>query len=56
MKGTLTFSNKDKHNTGNSDMGVFIGMEFIQCCFGHGIPARVLGVRMVRGEVVVKFG
>ena len=27
MKGTVTFSNKDKHNTGNSDMGVFIGME-----------------------------
>ena len=59
MKGTVTFSNKEKHNTGNSDMGVFIGMEFIQCCFGHGIPARVLDVRRVRGEVVeivVKFG
>ena len=37
MKGTVTFSNKEKHNAGNSDMGVFIGMEFIQCCFGHGI-------------------
>nr|WP_259323084.1 hypothetical protein [Phocaeicola vulgatus] len=59
MKGTVTFSNKDKHNTGNSDMGVFIGMEFIQCCFGHGIPARVLDVRREHGEVVkvvVKFG
>ena len=59
MKGTVTFSNKDKHNAGNSDMGVFIGMEFIQCCFGHGIPARVLDVRRVRGEVVevvVEFG
>ena len=59
MKGTVTFSNKDKHNARNSDMGVFIGMEFIQCCFGHGIPARVLDVRRVRGEVVevvMKFG
>ncbi|MEO5017991.1 hypothetical protein ABH031_26150, partial [Bacteroides ovatus] len=59
MKGTVTFSNKDKHNAGNSDMGVFIGMEFIQCCFGHGIPARVLDVRRERGEVVevvVEFG
>lgn len=59
MKGTVTFSNKDKHNAGNSDMGVFIGMEFIQCCFGHGIPAWVLDVRRVRGEVVevvVEFG
>lgn len=59
MKGSVTFSNKDKYNTGNSDMGVFIGMEFIQCCFGHEIPARVLDVRRERGEVVevvVKFG
>ena len=58
MKGTVTFSNKEKHNTGNSDMGVFIGMEFIQCCFNHGIPARVLDVWRERGEVVevvVKF-
>ncbi|WP_259296464.1 hypothetical protein [Bacteroides stercoris] len=40
-------------------MGVFIGMEFIQYCFGHGIPARVLDVWRVRGEVaevVVEFG
>ena len=59
MKGPVTFSNKDKYNTGNSDMGVFIGMEFIQCCFGHGISALVLDVRRVRGEVVevvVKVG
>ena len=59
MKGTVTFSNKEKHNTGNSDMRVFIGVEFIQCCFGHGIPARVLDVRREHGEVVkvvVKFG
>jgi hypothetical protein len=34
-------------------------MEFIQCCFNHGIPARVLNVRRVHGEVteiVVEFG
>ena len=33
MKGTVTFSNKEKHNAGSSDIGVFVGMEFIQCCF-----------------------
>ena len=40
-------------------MGMFIGMEFIQYCFGHGILARVLDVRRVHGEVVevvVEFG
>ena len=59
MKGTVTFSNKEKHNARSSDIGVFVGMEFIQCCFGHGIPARVLDVRREHGEVVkvvVKFG
>ena len=53
MKGTVTFSNKEKHNARSSDIGV------IQCCFGHGIPARVLDVRREHGEVVkvvVKFG
>lgn len=44
---------------GAYDIGVFVGMEFVQCCFGHGIPARVLDVRREHGEVVkvvVKFG
>lgn len=27
MKGTVTFSNKEKHNAGSSDIGVFVGME-----------------------------
>ena len=53
MKGTVTFSNKEKHNARRTPIwGVFIGMEFIQCCFGHGIPAWVLDVRRERGEVV----
>ena len=59
MKGTVTFSNKEKHNAESSDIGVFVGMEFIQCCFGHGIHARVLDVRREHGEVVevvVRFG
>ena len=59
MKGTVTFSNKDKHNAGNSDMGVFIGMELSKAASEHGIPARVLDVRRERGEVVevvVDFG
>lgn len=59
MKGTVTFSNKEKHNAGSSDIGVFVGMKFIQCCFGHGIPAWMLDVRREHGEVVevvVRFG
>ena len=59
MKGTVTFCKNDGDNVGEYNTGVFIGMEFIQCCFGHGIPARVLDVRRERGEVVevvVKVG
>ena len=59
MKGTVTFCKNDGDNVGEYNTGVFIGMEFIQCCFGHGIPARVLDVRRVHGEVaevVVGFG
>lgn len=59
MKGTVTFCKNTKNDTGEYNTGVFIGMEFIQCCFNHGIPARVLNVRRVHGEVteiVVEFG
>ena len=59
MKGTVTFCKNDGDNVGEYNTGVFIGMEFIQCCFNHGIPARVLDVWRERGEVVevvVKFG
>ena len=59
MKGTVTFCKNTKNDTGEYNTGVFIGMEFIQCCFNHGIPAWVLNVRRVHGEVVevvVKFG
>ena len=54
-----TFCKNDGDNVGEYNTGVFIGMEFIQCCFNHGIPARVLDVWRERGEVVevvVKFG
>ena len=50
---------KRRHGTGNSDTGVFIGIEFIRCCFTHGIPARMLKVVREHGEVVeivVGFG
>ncbi|MBP9579924.1 MAG: hypothetical protein KBE39_10345 [Parabacteroides sp.] len=59
MKGTVTFSKNTKNDTEEYNTGVFIGMEFIQCCFNHGITARVLNVQRVHGEVaeiVVKFG
>ena len=59
MKGTVTFCKNDGDNVGEYNTGVFIGMEFIQCCFNHGIPARVVDVWRERGEVVevvVKFG
>lgn len=59
MEGTVTFRNKEQHGTGNSDTGVFIGIEFIRCCFTHGIPARMLKVVREHGEVVeivVGFG
>lgn len=59
MRGKATFCKNKKSGSGNSDTGVFIGMEFIQCCFCHGIPARMLDVRRERGEVVevvVGFG
>ena len=59
MKGTVTFCKNTENDTGEYNTGVFIGMEFIQCCFNHGIPARVLNVRRVHGEVteiVVEFG
>ncbi len=59
MKGTVTFRKDTKDGAEEYNTGVFIGMEFIQCCFNHGIPARVLDVWRVHGEVVevvVKFG
>ena len=59
MKGTVTFRKDTKDGAEEYNTGVFIGMEFIQCCFNHGIPAWVLNVRRVHGEVVevvVKFG
>ena len=59
MKGAVTFCKNTKNDTEEYNAGVFIGMEFIQCCFNHGIPARVLDVWRERGEVVevvVKFG
>lgn len=39
MKGTVTFCKSTKNDTEEYNTGVFIGMEFIQCCFNHGIPA-----------------
>ena len=59
MRGSVTFRNRDKEAAGNPDTGVFIGMEFIQCCFNHGIPARMLKVRREHGrvtEIEVVFG
>ena len=59
LKDDLFYVKNDGDNVGEYNTGVFIGMEFIQCCFGHGIPARVLNVRRVHGEVaevVVGFG
>ena len=59
MKGTVTFCKNTKNDTEEYNTGVFIGMEFIQCCFNHGIAARVLNVRRVHGEmteIVVEFG
>lgn len=59
MRGIVTFRNKDKNAAGSSDTGVFIGMEFVQCCFNHGIPARMSNVRREHGkvtEIVLEFG
>ena len=59
MSGSVTFRNKDGNIPGDSDTGVFIGMEFIQCCFNYGILARMLNIRKEHGKVVesvVGFG
>lgn len=59
MRGSVTFYNKDKGTIGSSDTGIFIGMEFIQSCFQHGILARMSKVRREHGKVMeieVVFG
>ena len=50
MKGTVTFCKNTKNDTEEYNTGVFIGMEFIQCCFNHGIPARVLNAKSTWGN------
>lgn len=59
MEGSVTFSRREDDSSVPPETGVFIGIEFILCCFNNGIPARIVDFKQSKGEVtkvIVSFG
>lgn len=52
MEGSVTFSRAEDDPSAAPETGLFIGIEFILCCFGNGIPARIAGYKQAKGEIV----
>lgn len=59
MEGTVTFRRRENAPSAAPEMGLFIGIEFIICCFNNGIPARILNIEKVHNEitgVIISYG
>lgn len=59
MEGTVTFRRRENAPSAVPEMGLFIGIEFIICCFNNGIPARILNIEKVHNEitgVIISYG
>ena len=52
MEGTVTFRRRENDPSASPEMGLFIGIEFILCCFNNGVPARILDIKRVHNEVI----
>lgn len=51
MEGSATFSRAEDAPSASPETGLFIGIEFILCCFSNGIPARIADYKQSNGEV-----
>lgn len=59
MEGSATFSRHKDEASSCPDMGIYIGLEFISCCFSRSIPARITTIKRIHGEITeltISFG
>lgn len=59
MVGSVTFRKGGNTPSGSSDVGVFIGVEFVLCCFRNGVPAKILTFKCLHKEiteVIIGYG
>lgn len=59
MEGSVTFCRNKDDPSASPERGLFIGIEFMLCCFNSGIPARIADYKLSNDEVIeviINFG
>lgn len=51
MEGSVTFRKRENDPSALPEMGLFIGIEFILCCFNNSVPARILDIKRIHNEI-----